>query len=308
MGEVPRRLRRFSRGGDYRGEEEPAYESVDESIADSLEYPSSGERPSERARRKINPKEEAAEAIYNQLKLQREMKDRTSEMAIREVKTFKEEHRRYPTDKEYDEIADSIYRQLKEEYENEKRKEDEAKRLAREREKEMKKRGREGPAPRGEGEGRNRRALRGGREQGVPVGGAPQKGIGLGEIGDISPIEAPLGEEKKPDAGDISALLGEGNVEKDTLDIGGLSESKDFDLSALGLEMEEGGGDDGLLTLEAETNKNKCPHCGTKTEDLVFCPNCGEGFCPHCASKAEVGVDSVKYACPKCKHEFKVRK
>jgi len=309
MGDIPRRMRRFSRDDG----ENSGYERPDKGIADSLEY-GRDEEPQRRETKNINQNEEAAEAIYNQLKLQREMKDKTSEMAIREVKTFKEEHKRYPTDNEYDEIADSIYGQLKEEYEKEKRKEDEARRLAKEREKEIKKRGREeGPAER---KGGKKDALQGrGRVRGRDVPSAfgeeegPREGRGLEEEAGVSPIGEP-DNGKSPDADDIAKLLGESPAgeEKDTLDIGGLSESKGFDLSALGLEMEDGGDDDDLLTLEAETDKNKCPHCGTKTEDLIFCPNCGEGFCTHCASKAELSPGSIKYACPKCKHEFKVRK
>lgn len=68
--------------------------------------------------------------------------------------------------------------------------------------------------------------------------------------------------------------------------------------------------DDNFDSVEKEmtTNLNMCPRCNNKTEELIYCPTCGEAFCNHCAKAVEVLPDSAKYTCPKCSASFKKRK
>ena len=87
-----------------------------------------------------------------------------------------------------------------------------------------------------------------------------------------------------------------------------LQELEDIDeLKDLGNELNEIH-DDTRVTKEIETSKNKCPNCGTKTTELVFCPNCGAAFCNHCAKKVDVQKEFIGYACPKCANAFKLKK
>ena len=60
--------------------------------------------------------------------------------------------------------------------------------------------------------------------------------------------------------------------------------------------------------IEIQTTKNKCPTCKNKTDEIIYCPDCGTGFCTHCALKAEKEKENIKYSCPKCKAKFKVKK
>lgn len=69
------------------------------------------------------------------------------------------------------------------------------------------------------------------------------------------------------------------------------------------------GGDysDNLMVEKKDVN-NSCPHCQVKTDTIVYCPNCGNGFCPNCAKSAKSEGDRTNYTCPICSHSFSSRK
>lgn len=248
------------------------------------------------------------------------LKRETTALAIKEVSKFKEKQGRYPKQDEMDKIADNIYEQLKEKYEREERAERERKEQKRAKARELsflerRRRGREAaeePAveekgveplekeePKEETLLERRRRL---REEKVEA----KKEI-------PSTREEPLIKPEEVDKISIEGLFEKEASEKpleetgeDELSLLEISESEETapaegDLNLISDDAE-------TITKEFETEKNKCPNCGNKTEDIIFCPVCGSGFCTHCAEKVEVLEDRIKYTCPKCKGEFKVKK
>jgi len=101
--------------------------------------------------------------------------------------------------------------------------------------------------------------------------------------------EDPVFEEKPAEGEDIKSLLGMD-------EIGSLEK---------GLEEED---DSEVIEKELETPHNTCPSCNNKAKNLLYCPSCGHAFCDHCAKKVEVLQEGVKYTCPKCSFEFKKKK
>lgn len=93
-------------------------------------------------------------------------------------------------------------------------------------------------------------------------------------------------------------------------------ESGELDFSNLNLDSEElqktmdslEHEDSENFLKETKTDFNTCPNCKTKTEHLVFCPECGSAFCTHCAKQTKAIDDRISYTCPKCGTEFKARK
>ncbi|MFH1697064.1 MAG: hypothetical protein ABH854_04115, partial [Candidatus Diapherotrites archaeon] len=95
---LPRRLRRFSKEGGAKG--------AAEEDGGNVRIPEGEVSPEKRG--------QIISAIIEQTK--RKMQHRTDELATGEIERFHEKHSRYPqTEQEYDEIAESIYCQLKEE-------------------------------------------------------------------------------------------------------------------------------------------------------------------------------------------------
>lgn len=86
--------------------------------------------------------------------------------------------------------------------------------------------------------------------------------------------------------------------------------SSNLDLSGLMLSDPLLGGKgstgDNLL-VENENVKNTCPHCQIKTDRIVYCPSCGNGFCPNCAKSAKSEGEKTNYTCPICAHAFASR-
>ena len=256
------------------------------------------------------------------------LKEAATQMAMEHLKEFKEKNQRYPGKEEMDSIAQQIYSQF-------------------ERSVAMEKAGREEPSKeggfgipaQGKSVAEERRARRGrGRgagkaEEKKTVQSAGNESVASGKAG--SPAEMRRRKrlerkgKKEMDGGEETPVMGEQAVEMpkeeaknlsvqdlfgtdkqagesdDKLSLEGLEdidELKDLDKELSEIH------DDLHLTKEIETSKNKCPGCGTKTNELVFCPSCGNAFCNHCAKKVDVQKEFVGYTCPKCSNSFKLKK
>lgn len=278
---VPRRLRRFYR---EKERQKPSYKRPRrEEIMHKAQ-----EEPSQQEERELTRKE---------------MKKKTVELALKEIKNFKEKNRRLPKGKEYDEIAEAIFKQMKRSREAEKifgkirqiqgMREEKALRLAGRRAAGKEEEQEEAPKAREE---LQRRRL--GRRESFEERRKKRRGrIKEG------PAAKPALAEETAGLSVEELFKEEPGKEEESLSISDL-EGSDFDFEKeLGLgELDEG------IGKEIQTNKNKCPTCGIRTDDIVFCPHCGTAFCSHCAKKVQVLEDKVKYVCPKCGGEFKTRK
>ena len=115
--------------------------------------------------------------------------------------------------------------------------------------------------------------------------------------------------KKKAKAAAPEELGEEGNEELSEAELGGEGlgelegeEEGEEDLGELEEEGEGEGdaGKDGLLT-------RKCPRCKRQAKDTAFCPGCGAGMCDQCAPERVKLLDQVKWTCPGCRAQFKVK-
>jgi len=267
---LPRRLRRFSKEG---GVNTPA-----ENDSENVRIPEGEVSPEKRG--------QIISAIIEQTK--RKMQHRTDELASGEIERFHEKHSRYPqTEQEYDEIAESIYKQLKEETRREERD-------AREKRAGKGKGAKGGKESMLERRKRRRGAHKAGDESEATAGefGGPD-GSEEGELPDAKELEI---------KGLFGAKRGENELGLGDMGEGGAASLED-ELKSLSLDDESD-----LVEKEIETEKNRCPNCKNASNDIIFCPECGSGFCNHCAKGIEVLEGHVKYTCPKCGQQFKGRK
>lgn len=283
---VARRLRRLDR----REEEEK---------------PEKGPRKAKKGKSAVS--DDAAEAIASQLG-DAAFKSKARGLALEEVKHFRKQKSRYPKGEEYEEIANTIYEQLKEQALREKilSEEKEGSGKGKRKKADEKSRGKEEADAKERLSPKERRELRRGR--GSAEKEEKQKGI---DEEDEEIPEEPVDvvsavKEDVEDEADFKSLL-QDDEDASSLKLNGLSDSDELNMGALNLDEDESAEIE-TLPQEVETDKNVCPNCRNKAEDIIFCPECGQGFCNHCAAKVEVQQDSVKYSCPKCKNEFKTRK
>lgn len=206
----------------------------------------------------------------------------TVELALQEVKKFKQKHSRLPEGSECDEIAENIFSQLKKEsFKEVEGKESEGPRERFEKRKMLKEkfekkmeRETTGESVQAEEES-EKESKTGGIE--IPT----EKALSL------EGLELPGKKSKKNNALKLEELNLAENAEE---------------LKFEGLEDVEN------IGVEHETEKNKCPNCSNKTEDFIFCPECGSAFCTHCAKRIQTVNDKISYVCPKCGKEFKMMK
>ncbi|MFH1587110.1 MAG: hypothetical protein ABID38_04595 [Candidatus Diapherotrites archaeon] len=325
-GNMPRRLRRFERRGEdvssFGGDKWGA-EKNNESKGWGFGV-SSVEKPQKRRGGDLNSaiqalpqskSDEISETIYQQITSGGEIKKQSTKLVHNEVKKFRKEHNRYPKETELEEISGNIFDQIREEMAREEilKRDLEKKQRALKEMKDMGEGWKEDPV-RGIGDGfetldgredsvKDRRDRRRRGRSGAQENPEDKK---------FPPKEDFLGTEKRPAHQEdaikdlsVEGLFDEGNdddLSLDELDKVGGGELGEEDLTLTDLEGDE------HITKDVETDKNRCPKCKTRTDHIIFCSECGQGFCNHCARGIEVQDEDVKYTCPKCGKQFKVKK
>ncbi len=186
-------------------------------------------------------------------------KKKTMDLALKEVKRFKETHKRLPTKEEYDEIAENIYSQLKGEREKE--------RVERRGARVKKHTGRD-----------RRKGKKDEKEEELPKEPVPKPAIGT--AADIKGMDIAdlFGEGKK------KSKVGEGELEG-LSDFGG--EEDEFSMEGFGDEKEKKEGCPNckkpteLIIYCPECGAAYCPACAKKIEKAAgktkyYCPKCGK--------------------------------
>ncbi len=193
----------------------------------------------------------------------------TMQLALGEVQRFKERHKRLPKKKEYDKIAESIYKQLKDE--------DKRKKLLERHEKGRKPKERKGRP--GKGRGKQSKL----KEDAFAQLKNAAQGLESKSAGAKSAVA------KELEGMSVEDLFGEGKTAKKKA-----ASSEDFsldDMSSLDSAPEEDSKAD---------ERGGCPNCGNQTEDVIFCPECGTAFCEKCAKRVEKIGTAKKVVCPNC--------
>jgi len=273
---VPRRLARFYRNSDNTAQQE------------NSNYNQPQAPPQNRSERKQNDKEENFEIgrpsgipsmDYSDVNLEADKKNLdeikklqeknlVEKLALSEIEKFKIQNKRMPNSKEEEQIAENLYKQIKEESVN----------------------SNENTAPQANLRGRNRRG-RSDETQNV--------GQGLNEsapINNQSTQQSP--QNTYSDVSDIKDLFGD-DEEKQTKG----KQKDEFDVD-LGDMNETGSGEDDLSQIEdikSDDEKAICPNCKKPTDKTIYCSKCGTAFCKNCAKKE--GNDIL---CPKCQTKAKI--
>ncbi len=213
--------------------------------------------------------------FYRKKPTESEVKEKSTEIAVKEVDKFVNENKRYPSKEEIDKIAESVFEQLKKELneEQEKRFEDDI----------------DLEFLKNERQQARRRPSR--REKSKVENKSQEKIEEQPEEEQTAAIVLPEKEEEEE-------IGYSENIEK----IAGIEEvaSLEDDLS-----IED---DFDNVEKEMEEKHGVCPRCKSKTDEIIFCPNCGEAFCNHCAKAIETLPEGIKYTCPNCQAMFKKRK
>ncbi len=241
-----------------------------------------------------------------------DVNDRTTKLAFGEMQRFKQEHDRLPTRSELDQIADAIYRQIKQES-NEPLQNTGKPRHSFLEERRQRRQGFDQPVVSGKEEKtvegnlsalddrRQRRLLRHGKKQ---ERDEEKQGEFSQETQELPKQEQTETELAGINVSDLFSGEKSGGTE------GGLQANDllgDSDLGDLEKELASLEGGAGTVSKEIETGSAKCPNCKTRAEDILFCPECGAAFCSHCAKKVENLKDFTNFTCPKCNSAFKAR-
>ncbi len=256
------------------------------------------------------------EKIWNMpQEYKKELEKKTTELALIEMRSFREKYNRYPDKKEMDEIAENIFEQVKAKDEK----------IAAHK--------RDSMHGKNVSSGKSFLDERKLRREGTPQTPAqkPQEAKAdnvlerrLKRNAEKAQREAALKKEKpkekfnprdkEPDEENEESFEEKKPSKKlDVKDL--LSGEKDDDLDLddeddTGLEDFSEEKDDtdlgGLEDLDEEDETEKCPNCKRVAQKTFFCPKCGKGFCSKCAKKLEkLTGNQAKLVCPKCSNEFK---
>jgi len=235
-----------------------------------------------------------------------EVKQKSTEMAIKKVDEFRETHNRYPKNTELDDMSDSVFEQLKKELEKPSKQDSIAEQISLEGFDEKE------DEPEGEIGGRRsflekRKARRELAKEGAAKKEEKTAEKETEETMQDNP-EEPV--ETNDDANDTLSMEEDFSLE------GSTGKAREDSISELA-KLEELASLEGdldsedqfdLIGKEKIATINSCPNCNDKAKELIYCPNCGTAFCDHCAKKVEVLQDSIKYTCPKCGSEFRKKK
>lgn len=241
--------------------------------------------------------------------------DRTTKLAFGEMQRFKRKHDRLPTRQEIDQIADAIYRQIKQENTEPLQNTGhprhsflEERRQRRQSFDQPNATGVRTAAKNDSGEELNPAKLRrqsrlDRRRKKTTEEDEPQEGMMEQEEGlsKQEKMETELAGMK------VSDLLSEEKAPQKNISLEADDLLGDSDLGDLEKELASLEGGAGSVSKEIEAGNAKCPNCKTRAEDILFCPECGAAFCSHCAKKVENLKDFTNFTCPKCNSAFKAR-
>ena len=289
---VPRRMKRFYR--QYPAEKEKTYKvamPTKNEIAESL-FEQFGKG---RAVGRQSELENISNALFEQMKLVDDEgrvsrdKRKTVKLAMGEVKRFRAKYHRYPAKEDYDDIAGSIFKQLQDS--GEAKEETTGAKIAMP----EKKAGGDGAASYRERMLERRRLAKEKKGQKDAGGVEIERRAPGEEVGGVG-TAAPLMDESIKDMS-VKDLFGEKEGNELKLEDVDISGDDELSLGQLGEEIDN-------VTKEIETDKNKCPTCGSAA-DIIFCAGCGTGFCANCAKKVKKIGEQIQYTCPACGKEIK---
>jgi hypothetical protein len=267
---IPRRLKRFYREGKSQPKE-GNLNSHNRERFNSTEEDYSGRLPSmsyEDLTQKANK-----ENLQEIEKL--EKADIEEKLALVEVEKFKKENKRLPTRKESEQIADNLFTQLKENDDVSNAIVHHGRRREQGNEAEVQKE-KMPPSRRARSQREQKRSEERAQEEEI---------IPKGNIKDLFGSANGLGNTNTKNLEkEFSLDLGDGKGEGNEA-----GEIKSFEDEDKNEDIEE------LNFGEEELDETKCPNCGKKTEQIIYCSKCGAAFCKNC-SKKENGNEK----CPKC--------
>lgn len=271
--------------------------------------------------KKLSPEEEEhekeamAESLLEELNLPVHVKERGEELTRQRVKSFIAEKNRYPTENEYDEIAENVYEQLKSEYVKPKTPAETERKIT---ESALGPQPAEQPLNKREQRRLEREKHRGISQQQAATRAPPQLRATVPpraerrrrKPGEEAEEEFPISEtpasEEQPTPAELFGDEEKGNEEITETEEAAESEGKKEAEELFG-EEEKGEAEEEAPATEELEQKERCPTCHRQTEKLVYCPNCGNAFCESCTKQRIVLLDKIKYQCPKCKAEFKTK-
>ena len=234
------------------------------------------------------------------------LRNKSSKMSLQEVREFRRQHRRLPEGSEIDELAENIFDQLKSSMKEELTE----RKTYRDRRMQAKPEEKKQKEEAGKAE-EKKKPLKGKEEEKEEEEEETEEAEEEEMEEEVKPVAVKPGKKIKP------AVKAE---EEQEIDLGEefISEMPDFGEEDLThIDLEEGIGKelnlddlDEVEAIDTELGEesHKCPNCKSKTENIIFCPNCGSGFCTHCAKAAKPLGNKVKYQCPICSHEFQSKK
>jgi predicted RNA-binding Zn-ribbon protein involved in translation (DUF1610 family) len=233
--------------------------------------------------------------FYRKKPSETEIKERSTQIAINKVDEFVKQNNRYPNKDEINKMAENVYELLKKEFENDKEEKNEF-------EDDIDLGGFEKPEAK-ENLLEKRKEERK-KKKDEKDWQEKQKEKVLEQTEDEEKIENIQNEDNFEDDLEVEQSQEIEHIDTDNENLQKLAEIDE--LSSLEDNLSEDEFD--MVDKEIETGLNVCPRCGNKSEELIYCPKCGEAFCDHCAKSVEVQAESLKYTCPKCGAEFRKRK
>jgi hypothetical protein len=196
-------------------------------------------------------------------------KNLVEKLALEEVEKFKVQNKRMPNSKEEEQIAESLYTQLKKDSFNTQ----------------------SNNSIQNNPHGRNKRRnaetqnMGQGFDESVPNTATPQQSINQNSNSQVTDIKDLFGDNENDTQKNIN------QKDEFDMDIGEVSE-----IDSIENKVEEE-----LERTETNLNEKSCPNCKKKTEKVIYCPKCGAAFCTNCAKIQ--GKDKV---CPKCGAKIKI--
>jgi len=200
-------------------------------------------------------------------------KNLVEKLALGEIERFKVQNNRMPNSKEEEQIAETLYNQLRTDSTNN-----------------QNNNSTQQPTQRG----RNR------KERNAETS---NMGQGVNQPLQQAPINTqPTMQNSNSQVTDIKDLFGED--EKDTQSKG--KQKDDFDISLGDIsesDSTKSEGTDEISQIEdiSDEEKSLCPNCKKNTEKVIYCSKCGTAFCVNCAKTQ--GTDKL---CPKCGTKAKI--